>query len=156
MTKSSLFPLGIDLVEPSTSQKEEFSNTPEVAGGDDHFMVRDGVRCAGAHLLLDVYGGSRLDDLAHVEKTLVDCVEAAGATLLHIHLHHFDENSGISGVAVLAESHISVHSWPEHSYAAFDVFMCGDTAPERCIDVIRDAFRPDRIAVNEVLRGERL
>jgi len=49
--------------------------------------------------------------------------------LLHIHLHHFSHNGGVSGVAVLAESHISVHTWPERDYAAIDVFMCGHTSP---------------------------
>lgn len=159
MTDNSLFPLGIDLVKPSTSQKEDETTRPSqdgTDGRDDHLIVRNGVKCAGAHLIVDLYGGSRLDDLEHVERTLVDCVEAAGATLLHIHLHHFDENGGISGVAVLAESHISIHSWPEHDYAALDVFMCGDTEPERCIDVLRDAFTPSRVAVNEILRGKRL
>lgn len=122
----------------------------------EHMMTRDGVRCAGAHLIVDVYGGSRLDELEHIEDTLRRCVEVAGATLLHIHLHHFDENMGVSGVAVLAESHISIHSWPEHEYAALDIFMCGETQPEACVEVLRDAFRPNRIAVNEFLRGKGL
>ena len=56
-------------------------------------------------------------------------------------------------MAVLAESHISIHSWPERSYAALDVFMCGDAQPERCVEVLRSAFRPERIAVQELLRG---
>ncbi|GAB5376869.1 MAG: hypothetical protein AcusKO_33310 [Acuticoccus sp.] len=122
----------------------------------EHMMTRQGVRCAGAHLIVDVYGGERLDDLAHIEDTLRRCVEVAGATLLHIHLHHFDENMGVSGVAVLAESHISIHSWPEHDYAALDIFMCGETTPEACVEVLREAFRPDRIAVSEFLRGRGL
>ena len=82
------------------------------------------------------------------------CVEAAGATLLHIHLHHFEPNGGVSGVAVLAESHISIHSWPENGYAALDVFMCGDAKPEACVPVLRKAFKPKRIAVSELLRGQ--
>ena len=84
------------------------------------------------------------------------CVEAAGATLLHIHLHHFNPNNGISGVAVLAESHISIHSWPERRYAALDVFMCGDAQPHKTIPVLRRAFTPDRTVVAEHLRGRRL
>ncbi|WP_420392536.1 adenosylmethionine decarboxylase [Acuticoccus sp.] len=116
-------------------------------------MVRRGVRCAGAHLIVDVYGGERLDDLTHIEATLKRCVDVSGATLLHVHLHHFDDNGGVSGVAVLAESHISIHSWPEHSYAALDIFMCGDTRPEACVDVLREAFKPERVAVSELLRG---
>ncbi|ORE96702.1 S-adenosylmethionine decarboxylase-like protein [Stappia sp. 22II-S9-Z10] len=123
---------------------------------EEHLMVRDGVRCAGAHIIVDVYGGQRLDELDHIETTLKRCVEVAGATLLHVHLHHFDENGGVSGVAVLAESHISIHSWPEHNYAALDIFMCGETEPMACIEVLREAFAPANIAVSEFLRGRGL
>jgi S-adenosylmethionine decarboxylase len=68
-------------------------------------------------------------------------------------LHHFTPNGGISGVAVLAESHISVHTWPERNFAAFDVFMCGDAEPEATIPVFRDAFQPEKISISEHLRG---
>ena len=65
---------------------------------------------------------------------------AAKATLLHIHLHHFSEGGGISGVAVLAESHISVHTWPERAFAAFDIFMCGNTEPHRAMRVLEKNY----------------
>lgn len=121
---------------------------------NDHFVVRNGVRCAGAHLIVDLYGAERLDDVDHIEATLRRCVDAAGATLLHIHLHHFEPNGGVSGVAVLAESHISIHSWPERSYAALDIFMCGSAEPDKCVPVLRQAFNPGRVAVSELLRGK--
>ncbi len=108
----------------------------------DFFCERDGVRYAGTHLIIDLVRAERLDDLEHIETTLRRCVEVAGATLLHIHLHHFTPNGGVSGVAVLAESHISIHSWPEYGYAALDVFMCGQTDPRRTIDVLKEAFSP--------------
>src|ERR1700690_1962374 len=114
----------------------------------DHFAVRNGVRCAGAHLIIDLHGAERLDDIDHIEATLRRCVDASGATLLHIHLHHFEPNGGVSGVAVLAESHISIHSWPERSYAALDIFMCGNAEPDACVPVLREAFRPQRVAVS--------
>jgi len=120
----------------------------------DYFIVRDGVKYAGTHLIIDLLGAERLDDIEHIEQTLRDCVDAAGATLLHIHLHHFTPNGGVSGVAVLAESHISIHSWPECGYAALDVFMCGAAEPERTIGVLREAFRPARLVVGEHLRGK--
>jgi S-adenosylmethionine decarboxylase len=60
----------------------------------------------------------------------------------------------VSGVAVLAESHISIHTWPYSGYAAVDVFMCGDADPDRCVPVLHEAFAAKRIAVNEVRRGE--
>ena len=121
----------------------------------DHFAVRHGVRCAGAHLIIDVYGGERLDDIDHIEQTLRQCITASGATLLHMHLHRFQPN-GVSGVAVLAESHISIHTWPEAGYAALDVFMCGSADPDACVPVLREAFKADRVAVSELLRGQDL
>lgn len=120
---------------------------------EDHFIKRNGVEFAGTHLIIDLWDAENLDDLQLMESAMRECVEAAGATLLHIHLHHFTPNGGISGVAVLAESHISVHTWPERNYAAFDVFMCGDARPERAIPVLERAFQPSRSEVGEHLRG---
>jgi S-adenosylmethionine decarboxylase len=120
---------------------------------DDHFALRRGVRCAGVHLIVDVHGAKGLDDIDLVERTLRRCVDAAKATLLHIHVHHFQPN-GVSGVAVLAESHISIHTWPEVGYAAMDVFMCGNANPDACIPVLREAFQAARVEVNEILRGQ--
>jgi S-adenosylmethionine decarboxylase len=119
----------------------------------DHFAIRKGVRCAGVHLIVDLHGAKGLDDIDLIEKTLRRCVDAARATLLHIHLHHF-QPSGVSGVAVLAESHISIHTWPEAGYAALDVFMCGNADPDACIPVLREAFKASRVDVDEILRGK--
>jgi S-adenosylmethionine decarboxylase len=91
-----------------------------------------------------------------MEQTMKRCVEVAGATLLHFHLHHFTPNGGVSGVAVLSESHISVHSWPEADYAAFDVFMCGDAKPELCVDILKEAFNAREAVVKTHQRGEDL
>ncbi len=120
----------------------------------DYFIERDGYRYAGTHLIVDLYGAERLDDLELMEQTLRAAVAAADATLLHIHLHHFTPNGGISGVAVLAESHISVHTWPERHFAAFDIFMCGKAEPERAIPVLEQAFTPREVCVKELLRGK--
>jgi S-adenosylmethionine decarboxylase len=119
----------------------------------DHFAVRNGVRCAGVHLIVDLHGAKRLDDIEHIEATLRRCVAAARATLLHIHLHHFQPN-GVSGVAVLAESHISIHTWPDAGYAALDVFMCGSADPDACVPVLREAFSAQQVVVDEILRGK--
>ena len=157
MDRDALFQLGMDLDVPSTAQTED--SRPEPAGAEapdertDFFVVKHGVRCAGTHLIIDLYGAKRLDDLAHIDAALRRCVDAAGATLLHIHLHHFTPNGGVSGVAVLAESHISIHTWPEADYAALDVFMCGRARPEATVEVLRWAFAPDRLVVSEMLRG---
>lgn len=155
MVDDALFQLGMDSARLNTAQTEQEENTQLIElARNDHFIEKDGVVCAGAHLIIDLYDAVRLDDLDYIKQTMIDCVTAAGATLLHIHLHPFEPNGGVSGVAVLAESHISIHSWPERSYAALDVFMCGDAQPARCVDVLKKAFRPGRIEVQELLRGK--
>jgi S-adenosylmethionine decarboxylase len=120
---------------------------------EDHFVERDGMLFAGTHLIIDLWGASRLDDINHIEDTLREAIREAGATLLHIHLHHFTPNGGVSGVAVLAESHISIHTWPERDYAALDVFMCGDALPHRTIPVLKRAFAPESVQIGDHKRG---
>ena len=111
---------------------------------------------AGNHLLIDLYGASRIDNLKWVEKAMKAAVTDSKATLLHIHLHHFTPNNGISGVAVLAESHISIHTWPELQFASFDVFMCGDAEPEKALDVFEKYFKPESIDVKSYRRGDKI
>jgi len=141
------------LFDAADAHDQNFTTTSPYAQ-EDHFIVRDGVRCAGTHLIIDLYGCRHLDDIAHIEATLREAVDVADATLLHIHLHHFEPNGGVSGVAVLAESHISIHSWPENGYAALDVFMCGKAKPELCIPLLAKAFAAKDVAVRDLLRGE--
>ena len=141
--------------QPSQAEIYEFPGSASSSDEQkDHFIVRDGRCYAGTHLIVDLWGARSLDDLEHIRTTLERAVDEAGATLLHIHLHHFTPNGGVSGVAVLAESHISIHTWPECDYAALDVFMCGACEPQRAIPVFEEAFAPERLAVDEHLRGE--
>ena len=119
----------------------------------DHFITRNGLTYAGSHLIIDLWEAEGLNDRDRIEQALIDAVKEAGATLLHIHLHTFSDGGGVSGVAVLAESHISVHTWPEKGYAAFDVFMCGDAEPRKALSVFKAAFNPGRIVVGEHKRG---
>lgn len=126
---------------------------PDVSTDTSHFVTKDGLRYAGSHLLIDIWDASRLDDLEHVEETLREAVKEVGATLLRIDLHHFTENGGISGVAVLAESHMSIHTWPECGYAALDVFVCGTCDPYKAVPVLKRAFMPSNVQVAEHKRG---
>jgi S-adenosylmethionine decarboxylase len=158
MTQNALLRSVKGLGVPGTARTETKKTRLKVAPPPaeercDHFAVRNGVRCAGTHLIIDLHGAKRLNDIEHIETTLRRCVDAAKATLLHIHLHHF-QPSGVSGVAVLAESHISIHTWPEVGYAALDVFMCGSADPDACVPVLREAFAAERVGVNELLRGK--
>lgn len=127
--------------------------TAEIAPAYDYFVERDGVRFAGAHLLLDMWGASGLGDQDLIREALTRAVEAAGATLLNLQLHQFTDSGGVSGVALLAESHISIHTWPERGFAAVDVFMCGACDPQRTVPVFQRYFRPAEIRMNEQRRG---
>ena len=122
---------------------------------DDPFIRCDGRVFAARPLIIEVVNGTGLDDEDRIQKAFRDCVDTCGATLLHIHTHKFSPQ-GVSGVAVLAESHISVHTWPEIGYGAFDVFMCGDAQPWRAVDVLKAAFDTDDVRVKELLRGDGL
>jgi S-adenosylmethionine decarboxylase len=87
----------------------------------------------GKHCILELYDcdRSKLDDEAFLRDTITTAARRAGATLLNLITHRF-EPQGVTGLALLAESHISIHTWPESGYAAVDVFTCGDhTMPER-------------------------
>jgi S-adenosylmethionine decarboxylase len=146
---------------PGTARKEDRKTKLKVATPapaaelderNDHFAVRNGVRCAGVHLIVDLHGAEGLDDIDHIEATLRRCVAAARATLLHIHLHHFQPN-GVSGVAVLAESHISIHTWPERDFAAIDIFMCGSCNPYESLPMLKAVFQPASILLSEQRRG---
>ncbi|MAO92149.1 MAG: adenosylmethionine decarboxylase [Rhodospirillales bacterium] len=125
---------------------------PSQEGRLDHFIQRDGMCFAGTHLIIDVWDAANLDDIDHIEATLKECVTVAGATLLHCHLHRFNPE-GVSGVLVLAESHISIHTWPEMGYAALDVFMCGDSRPHEAIAVLKRGFATQNVTVQDLHRG---
>src|SRR5579875_1658056 len=111
------------------------------------------MKFAGTHLLVDLWEATNLADPALIDRTLCEAALAAGATILHSHFHHFSPNGGVSGVVVLAESHISIHTWPERNFAAVDIFMCGACDPHEAIPVLNRAFSPGRIDLNEERRG---
>jgi len=123
----------------------------------DHFKTAaDGERYAGDHLLVEFWGADNLSKPDYVLETLEDGARAAGAHILHSHYHHFGDGQGVSGVTVLAESHITIHTWPEVGYAAIDIFMCGDCDPMDCLDVLKDRFQPQEVATSNFRRGRPL
>lgn len=104
------------------------------------------IECFGAHADLGTEA---------LEALLKESAEAGGATVLSCHLHGFDQGGGVTGVALLAESHISVHTWPERGYAAFDVFMCGNCEATRAAQVIEDAIPGATVHIHAVDRPSR-
>ena len=120
----------------------------------DHFKTdAQGARYAGDHLLVEFWGAEHLRDPEYICRALEDGARAAGATSLHSHYHHFGDEAGVSGVTVLAESHITIHTWPEVGYAAIDVFMCGDCDPLDCLALLKERFNPGEVAAQNHRRG---
>ena len=124
------------------------NNLPDHFKSDGH-----GNAYAGDHLLIELWEAHDLTDPAHIQEALETSARAAGATVIHSYYHPFGEGQGVSGVTILAESHISIHTWPERAYAAIDVFMCGDCDPRRTLPVIESAFRPGRVETRLFKRG---
>ncbi len=110
--------------------------------------------CLGRHLIIELWGcNGSINDAAHVKAAMLDAVTAANATLLNIFVHTFSPQ-GVTGVAVLAESHLSIHTWPEHGYAAADVYTCGTSLKTReAADVLCQAFQASQTNIMEVTRG---
>lgn len=117
-------------------------------------MKRDGQEFAGLHVIVDIYGAENLDDADYVETVLLKCIDQCQATLLNLTLHTFLPTNGVTGVACLSESHISVHTWPEHKYAAFDIFMCGNAEPEIAADIIIKDFSASSYKIQKIERGK--
>lgn len=113
-------------------------------------------RPAGIHLLADLAGvdACLLVDPDAIDALLRTAAVAAGARILHSHFHTFGAGMGVTGVLLLAESHISIHTWPEHGFAAADIFMCGDARPQLALDVIDAALRPASRQVQTIARGQ--
>jgi S-adenosylmethionine decarboxylase len=128
-------------------------SVPSFDNDKDYFVERNGLQYAGTHLLLEFWDASNLDQVRLIEAALCEGAVAAGATILHSHMHYFSPNGGVSGVVVLAESHISIHTWPERDYAAIDLFMCGECDPYLALPALRRAMQPGKLQVSEHKRG---
>jgi len=112
----------------------------------------------GKHLILELWGAQgslpfwQMDEAAEVlKRAAID----AGATVLSERWHHFGDGCGYTGVVVLSESHISVHTWPEHGYAALDIFVCGHADPMLAIPAIEKFYRPTEKTITLLERGKK-
>lgn len=112
-------------------------------------------RPSGIHLLADLHGidPARLVSVSEIDALLRAGALAAGAHVLHSYFHSFGEAMGVTGVVLLAESHISIHTWPETGFAAADIFMCGQAKPELALRVIELALEPASKEVRSIARG---
>ena len=109
----------------------------------------------GTHVLADLSGiaAEKLCDCAALETLLRNAADAAQARVLFSHFHAFGEGQGVTGVVLLAESHITIHTWPEYGFAAADIFMCGSAQPELALALIKKALQPGAAHVHTARRG---
>lgn len=108
----------------------------------------------GTHLLAELHGCApdRLDSVEAVREAMLRAAELAGCTVLYTLCHAF-EPQGVTGLLLIAESHLSVHTWPEHGYAAVDLFTCGTAATDTAIDALGEALGATRVERLSVERG---
>ncbi len=118
------------------------------------YCGREGeLKFAGIHLLVELWNSSLLNNPDRISEILSQAVKACGATLLSMDLHVFTPYGGVTGIAALKESHISIHTWPEYGYAALDIFVCGSIDPHLAVPVLKKGFQPEKMEIREIKRG---
>lgn len=107
----------------------------------------------GIHLIAEFWSGKIIEDPKKIKKILFEAVKKAKNTPLKIVIHRFNPQ-GITGIVLLAESHLAIHSWPEIDYIAVDIFTCGENAmPQKALEYLRKQFQPKKIEIKKIKRG---
>jgi S-adenosylmethionine decarboxylase len=109
----------------------------------------------GDHYLIDLHGcdSDVIATVAQTEAALLDAARRCGSTIIEYDFHQFSPH-GVSGVILIAESHFSVHTWPENDFAAVDIFTSGEKMqPDVAIRILEAAFRAKKVDVMKVTRG---
>jgi len=108
----------------------------------------------GRHIILEMWGCQNLESVDTAERALREMVVALDVNLLDLRVYPFSP-IGVTGIAIVSESHLVIHTWPEYGYAAVDLFTCGAVRdPQDAVNVLRRLFKPDRIGVMEINRGQ--
>jgi S-adenosylmethionine decarboxylase len=111
------------------------------------------VKAIGRHIILEMWECQNLDSVETAEQALRDMVVALDVNLLDLRVYPFSP-IGVTGMAIVSESHLVIHTWPEYGYAAVDIFTCGARKdPSAAIPVLRQFFGPERIETMEMTRG---
>lgn len=112
------------------------------------------MKTIGRHLIAEYYecDAQVLNDTELVRRAMLDAAHAVGATVLGDVFHHFDPQ-GVSGTVVIAESHLSIHTWPENGYVAVDIYTCGGLDPRKGFELLAERLHARGSRVQEVLRG---
>lgn len=115
------------------------------------------MKSLGIHLIVELWdcNFSKLNDSDYIAKVMVEAAEFSGATVLNSVFQNFNPQ-GTSGVVIIAESHLTIHSWPEHLYAAIDLFTCGSKVdPWKALEYLEKAFEAKEIEIIDFFRGVR-
>ncbi|HAC64436.1 MAG TPA: adenosylmethionine decarboxylase [Cyanothece sp. UBA12306] len=108
----------------------------------------------GIHLIVDAWQAPAklLNDPDHIRKALLAGITAGEVTLIDLCIHQFCPQ-GVTATATLAESHIAIHTWPEHGYFAVDLFFCGQGKPEKALQILKTSLQAEQMKVQEIERG---
>jgi S-adenosylmethionine decarboxylase len=108
----------------------------------------------GIHLVAEFWGCRVIEDSKKIKKILIEAAKKAKNTPLKVTIHKF-QPQGITGVVLLAESHIAIHSWPQFNYLAIDIFTCGSkTVPKEALKYLKKVFRPKKAEIKVMKRGK--
>ena len=112
------------------------------------------MKAIGRHIILEMWGCQNLESVQTAEQALREMVDALDVNLLDLHVYPFSP-VGVTGMAIISESHLAIHTWPEHGYAAVDIFTCGAPRdPQDAVDVLRRHYAPERVGAMEINRGQ--
>lgn len=112
------------------------------------------INYAGVHLLAEFWNGKIIENPKEIEKVLIEAVKKAKNTPLEVIIHKFSPQ-GITGVVLLAESHLAIHTWPEINYVAIDIFTCGEKAyPQKALNYLKKQFKPRKVEIKKLKRGK--
>ena len=108
---------------------------------------------SGIHLIAEFWRGKKIEDPKELKKILLGAVKQAKNTPLDVAIHKF-QPQGITGIVLLAESHLAIHTWPELDYIAIDIYTCGDKAnPEKALEYLKEKFQPKKVEIKKIKRG---
>jgi len=109
---------------------------------------------AGIHMIAEFWNGKVIENEKELKEILIKAVKKANCIPLKTVIHKF-KPQGITGVVLLAESHIALHSWPEYDYIAIDIFTCGDRAvPKKALDYLNTVLNPKKVDIQKIDRRQ--
>lgn len=117
------------------------------------FCFKNNRQGLGKHLIADFYNCKDIPSLRQTKTIFRRAAESIGATVLKVGFHRFHPQ-GTTAIALISESHISLHSWPEFRYLAVDIFTCGKKDPVFALDVLKKEFQPKKVKFKEIIRGK--